>query len=47
LRTIPAGRLGTPKDVAGPLMWLVSEASAYINGHTLVMDGGQLVHSGS
>jgi NAD(P)-dependent dehydrogenase (short-subunit alcohol dehydrogenase family) len=47
LQTIPAGRLGTPKDVAGPLMWLFSEASAYINGHTLVMDGGQLVHSGS
>ncbi len=36
---IPAGRLGTPAEVAGLISWLVSPAAAYVSGTTIVMDG--------
>ena len=39
---IPLGRLGTPKDVAGPALFLASEDAAYVNGVLLFVDGGQL-----
>jgi 2-deoxy-D-gluconate 3-dehydrogenase len=39
---IPMGRWGTPEDFMGPAVFLVSEASAYINGHVLFIDGGYL-----
>ncbi len=42
LERIPAGRWGTPDDVAGPAVFLASEASSYINGYTLAVDGGWL-----
>lgn len=42
LERIPAGRWGTPDDVAGPAVFLASEASSYINGFTLAVDGGWL-----
>ncbi|MDR0555332.1 MAG: 2-dehydro-3-deoxy-D-gluconate 5-dehydrogenase KduD [Treponema sp.] len=42
LDRIPAGRWGTPEDVAGAAVFLASEASAYINGYTLAVDGGWL-----
>lgn len=35
-----AHRWGTPRDLRGALLLLASEASAYITGHTLVIDGG-------
>jgi 2-deoxy-D-gluconate 3-dehydrogenase len=37
---IPAGRWGEPQDLAGPVVFLASAASDYVNGHVLVVDGG-------
>ncbi|KAF8331283.1 uncharacterized protein EI90DRAFT_3057379 [Cantharellus anzutake] len=37
---IPAGRWGDPKDFAGPVVFLASDASAYVSGELLVVDGG-------
>ncbi|HEY1680176.1 MAG TPA: glucose 1-dehydrogenase [Candidatus Tumulicola sp.] len=34
------GRTGTPEDVSGPVVFLCSQAAAYITGQTLVIDGG-------
>ena len=40
LGAIPSGRLGTPDDMAGGVLFLASPLAAYVNGHTLVVDGG-------
>ena len=42
LDRIPAGRWGTPDDVAGAAVFLASSAASYINGYTLAVDGGWL-----
>ncbi|MBK9442356.1 MAG: 2-dehydro-3-deoxy-D-gluconate 5-dehydrogenase KduD [Comamonadaceae bacterium] len=42
LERIPAGRWGLPADLAGPVVFLASEASNYINGYTVAVDGGWL-----
>jgi 2-deoxy-D-gluconate 3-dehydrogenase len=42
LERIPAGRWGSPQDVAGSVVFLASAASDYINGHVLAVDGGWL-----
>lgn len=42
LERIPAGRWGTPEDLAGAAVFLASSASNYIHGHVLVVDGGWL-----
>ena len=39
---IPSGRLGMPEDIAAAVVWLASAESAYVYGHTLVVDGGWL-----
>ena len=39
---IPAGRWGTPQDLAGAAVFLASAASNYVHGHVLVVDGGWL-----
>jgi hypothetical protein len=36
---IPAGRWGDPKDFAGPVVFLASQASQYVCGEMLVVDG--------
>jgi hypothetical protein len=41
LRQIPAGRFGSPRDVAGAVAFLVSADATWITGHVLVVDGGQ------
>lgn len=38
---IPAGRLGTPDEVADVAAWLLSDASSYVNGAVLTVDGGE------
>ena len=42
LERIPAGRWGTPDDLKGPVVFLASPASDYINGYTIAVDGGWL-----
>ncbi len=42
LERIPAGRWGTPDDLAGPVVFLASKASDYVNGYTVAVDGGWL-----
>ena len=42
LGRIPAGKWGTPEDLKGPVVFLASSASDYINGYTLAVDGGWL-----
>jgi len=42
LERIPAGRWGTPDDLAGPVVFLASPASDYVNGYTVAVDGGWL-----
>ena len=37
---VPMNRIGTPKEVSNAVMWLFSEESAYVTGHTLMIDGG-------
>lgn len=37
---IPAGRWGTPEDLAGAVVFLASSAAEYVHGHVLVVDGG-------
>ena len=42
LNRIPAGRWGAPEDLMGPVVFLASNASDYVNGYTLAVDGGWL-----
>jgi 2-dehydro-3-deoxy-D-gluconate 5-dehydrogenase len=42
LDRIPAGRWGEPNDLQGTVVFLASEASAYITGYTIAVDGGWL-----
>ncbi len=43
LDRIPAGRWGTPADLAGAVIFLAAPASDYMHGHILAVDGGWLV----
>ncbi len=38
----PVGRQGTPADIAAAVLYMASDAAAYVTGQTLVVDGGQL-----
>jgi len=40
-RSIPAGRLGEAKDIADAVLWLISEASGFVNGAVIPVDGGE------
>ena len=40
----PAGRLGDPEELAATLIWLVSDASSYVTGATIPVDGGFVMH---
>ena len=42
----PAERWGTPEDMMGPAVFLASDASNFVNGHVLYVDGGILAYIG-
>ncbi|MBQ9328090.1 MAG: gluconate 5-dehydrogenase [Solobacterium sp.] len=42
----PAERWGTPEDLQGPAVFLASDASNFVNGHILYVDGGILAYIG-
>ena len=39
----PVGRMGKPEEIAAAVVWLCSDAAAFVVGHALVVDGGQTV----
>jgi gluconate 5-dehydrogenase len=39
-RRVPLGRWGRPEEIAGAAVFLASQAASYVNGHTLIVDGG-------
>jgi 2-deoxy-D-gluconate 3-dehydrogenase len=45
LDRIPLGRLATPADLIGAVIYLSSEASDFVTGHTLFVDGGWVAAS--
>lgn len=44
LELIPYGRVGDPQDVANAVVWLASDASDYVHGSTLFIDGGMSLY---
>jgi NAD(P)-dependent dehydrogenase (short-subunit alcohol dehydrogenase family) len=42
MRRVPMGRMGQPDELAGAVVFLVSDASAMVTGHVLAVDGGTL-----
>ncbi|MDP4788422.1 MAG: SDR family oxidoreductase [Haliea sp.] len=42
LNSIPCGRLGTADEIAAAALWLCSSQASYVNGHSMVVDGGTL-----
>jgi 3-oxoacyl-[acyl-carrier protein] reductase len=45
-RSIPLGRLGTPRDVSNAALYLASDEAAYVTGTAIVVDGGQTLPEG-
>jgi NAD(P)-dependent dehydrogenase (short-subunit alcohol dehydrogenase family) len=41
-KSVPMGRIGYPEDMVGTMIYLASDASRYVTGHTAIVDGGLL-----
>ena len=41
--TCPMKRIGEPDEIGGAAVFLASKAGSFVNGHTLVIDGGTVV----
>ena len=39
----PVGRMGKPEEIAAAVVWLCSDAAAFVIGHAMVINGGQTV----
>lgn len=46
MKLIPYQRLGEPEDIADAAVWLASDESDYVHGHTLYADGGMMLYPG-
>lgn len=46
LKLIPEGRVGVPEDIARAAVWLASDASDYVTGTTIFVDGGMTLYPG-
>jgi len=46
LKLIPEGRVGLPEDIARAAVWLATDASDYVTGTTLFVDGGMTLYPG-
>src|SRR5512144_840738 len=44
MRDQPIGRLGRPDEIASAVLWLCRDASSFVLGHALVVDGGFTAH---
>lgn len=44
IRDIPAGRLGTPAEIADAVLWLCSPQASFVDGHALLVDGAFSIH---
>lgn len=44
IRDIPAGRLGSPEEIADAVLWLCSPQASFMVGHALLVDGGFTIH---
>lgn len=42
MASVPCGRLGEPGEQAEAIWWLLSDAASYVNGHSMIVDGGTL-----
>jgi NAD(P)-dependent dehydrogenase (short-subunit alcohol dehydrogenase family) len=47
MQMTPLRRMGTVEEIAGTTVWLASPAGAFVNGQTIVVDGGTVITDGS